>query len=182
MKKAPKGKTGRGRRIRRWILVLLALLLVFAAVTLAWDPFRLIVREGTAAHKAEIMEFVESHSQEILENIRKKDYAPVLLLLCDAGFDTANYKGLKIAAFMTHGTEGFYYTAEDQAGDLPALEAPWMKYDGATWIQKELEPEGNGWAWYMQGRVATVLFHEPEYHTEKICDNLWYYQLFFRKD
>ena len=36
MKKAPKGKTGRGRRIRRWILVLLALLLVFAAVTLAW--------------------------------------------------------------------------------------------------------------------------------------------------
>ena len=75
MKKAPKGKTGRGRRIRRWILVLLALLLVFAAVTLAWDPFRLIVREGTAAHKAEIMEFVESHSQEILENIRKKHYA-----------------------------------------------------------------------------------------------------------
>ena len=55
MKKAPKGKTGRGRRIRRWILVLLALLLVFAAVTLAWDPFRLIVREGTAAHKAEML-------------------------------------------------------------------------------------------------------------------------------
>ena len=79
MKKAPKGKTGRGRRIRRWILVLLALLLVFAAVTLAWDPFRLIVREGTAAHKAEIMEFVESHSQEILKNIRKKDYAAVAL-------------------------------------------------------------------------------------------------------
>ena len=182
MKKAPKGKTGRGRRIRRWILVLLALLLVFAAVTLAWDPFRLIVREGTAAHKAEIMEFVESHSQEILENIRKKHYAPVLLLLYDAGFGTANYKGLKIAMFMTHGTEGFYYTAEDQAGDLPALEAPWMKYDGATWIQKELEPEGNGWAWYLHGKVVTVLSHEPEYHTEKICDHLWYYQLFFRND
>ena len=103
-------------------------------------------------------------------------------MLCDAGFNTANYKGLKIAMFMTHGTEGFYYTAEDQAGDLPALEAPWMKYDGATWIQKELEPEGNGWAWYLHGKVATVLFHEPEYHTEKICDNLWYYQFFFRND
>ena len=182
MKKTSKGKTGWRKRIRRGILGILALLLVFAAVTLAWDPFRLIVREGTAAHKAEIMEFVGSHSEEILENIRKKDYAPVLLLLCDAGFGTANYKGNKIAAFMTHGTEGFYYTTEDHAGDLPALGAPWMKYDCATWIQKELEPEGNGWAWYLHGKVVTVLSHEPEYHTEKICDHLWYYQLFFRND
>ena len=59
-----------------------------------------------------------------------------------------------------------------------------MKFDGALGeeIQQNLEQVGNEWVWYERGKLITVIFNQFEYHTEKICDNLWYYQMFFRND
>ena len=181
MKTTSRGKIGHAKLIRRSVLIFV---LIFMLVTLIWDPFLLIVRKGYAAHKAEIFQFVNNNSQFILEDIRQKSQTRTIMLLRHAGFSDEIYKEFKCAAFMTHGTEGFYYTAGDNPGDVPGLLSPWLKFDGALGkeIQKDLKQVGNEWVWYERGKLITVFSRELEYHTEKICDNLWYYQVFFRND
>ena len=189
MKKTPAGKSGHARLIRRCLYLIV---LVFAAVTLIWDPFHLVVRKGTAARKAEIFQFVNGHIQDIVDDVENHKFTRSIFLLAKAGFEPevespqyySGYARDKWAVFKCCGTEGFYYTPYDKPGDMPGRFSPWMKFDGALGeeIQQNLEQVGNEWVWYERGKLITVIFNQFEYHTEKICDNLWYYQMFFRND
>ena len=189
MKKTPAGKSGHARLIRRCIYLIV---LVFVAVTLIWDPFHLVVRKGTAARKAEIFQFVNDHLQDILDDVENHQFTRTTYLLTKAGFDAAvdspeyysAYVRDKWAVFMCSETEGFYYTPYDKPGDMPGKFSPWLKFDGALGkeIQQDLKQVRNEWVWYERSKLITITCRQFEYHTEKICDNLWYYQMFFRND
>lgn len=70
-------------------------------------------------------------------------------------------------AGMGSGTSyyGFYYTPDDQPFDIES-----MTYGEA------LEPEGNGRAWHEKRRDPRG---DNVYYTERICENLFYYESHF---
>ena len=156
------------REIKAILLYLAVTVIVLAAVPLILDP---PVHEHYM-DKSDMFEIVKNNRQAILEDVEKKDYTRTLGLLDSSREEPSVDFAGDCVTFYCYGHgfasntsyEGFYYTPWDGPARLGGIDVSSLKQDGNEWVwyEKDMDPSGDN-----------------EYHTEKICDNFWYYRLVY---
>ena len=174
-------KAGSGLRFL-WLYLLLSVVII-AGLWLILDP------PGAKVHymdKTDMFDVVRNNRQTILEDIGKNEFTRTLDLLSSSREEPHVYFADNCVTFYCYGFgfgpstsyEGFYYTPWDGPGWVGGGEPPWQMYsvpEGENLIEA-LKQEGNEWVWYEKDINAGG---DNEYHTEKICDNFWYYKLYY---
>lgn len=176
-------KTSSGLRFL-WLYLFLSVVII-AGIQMIFDPYKPPV-EFHYMDKADMFEIVRNNTQTILGDIEKKNYTRTLNLLSSARDEPHVYRKDNCVTFDCYGFEsgpstsyeGFYYTPCDGPAWICGIETSWVLYSfplredpGQTLTQ-----EGDEWVWY--GKSVNPGW-DNEYHTEKICDNFWYYRLVY---
>lgn len=149
-----------------WLFLLLSVM-ILVGIWMVFDP------PGEKTHymdKADMYEIVRNNAQTILDDIEKNDYTRTLSLLSSSREKPhVEFSGDCVLFYCyghgfasNTGYEGFYYTPSDGPAGLGGIDV------------SSLKQEGNEWTWYEKSRDPGG---DNEYHTEKICDFLWYYRL-----
>ena len=135
--------------------------------------------------KADIFRFVRENRDVILADAVSDDFTHTVELLHANGGQRQADQWDGCARFECFGAgwatgseeQGFLYVPWDGPVNIQYIieGLPSASMRGEDLIPY-LEPEGDGWAWYQSNALG---YGDNEFHTEKICDNLWYYRLVY---
>ena len=149
-----------------WLYLLLSAVFL-AGILLVFSPAAR--QQVHYMDKADMFEIVRNNTDTILEDIEKNDFTRTLALLCSSREEPDIEFSGDCVTFYCYGHgfasntsyEGFYYTPWDGPAQLGGMDV------------SSLKQQGNELVWYEKD----VNGGDNEYHTEKICDNFWYYWL-----
>lgn len=195
-----KGMNRKSAAVLAYIILSVVLLSALSFISPAQTPepndFRYMNRD-------DLFRVVKDNAAVILEDVRKNDFTRTRDLLASGEHPMQVYGENKASivsedgcvsffTFMTGGPgsryEGFYYTPWDGPAPVCGTAWPWIpsavskvqKYDIAELepqnLQSGLKQENNEWVWYEKDFNPGG---DNEYHTQKICDFLWYFKLVY---